>query len=167
MDIFDYGRIIEESLQFAARKILLLTEKNGLSNGHHFYITFKTYHPGVQLSDRIKAKYPKEITIVIQHQYEDLKIGENSFSIILSFNNIKEKIIIPFNSLISFADPSVKFVLPFSGINADDQLNNQSDNSINSENIESKNHDNSSDATKNSNVIDFGAFKNRKSKKNL
>lgn len=113
MNEINYSLIIDDALHYAVKKVLKMTQENGLIGNHHFFISFITSYPGVQLSDRIKNKYPDEITIVIQHQYEDLKVEEDKFSISLSFNNIKENVVVPFSALTAFADPSVKFGLQF------------------------------------------------------
>lgn len=103
--------------------------KNGALPGkHHFFISFLTVHPDVKLPKHLKEKYPDEMTIVLQHQFEELKIDDAGFSVVLSFDNIKEKIVIPFAALIAFADPSVKFGLQFSHI-SEKQGDRESDSS--------------------------------------
>jgi len=91
----------------------MLVEHQGLKGDHHFFITFQTKFPGVMISDRLLEKYPEEMTIIIQHQYWELEVEEKSFSIVLSFDNIHESLVIPFDALTAFADPSVKFGLQF------------------------------------------------------
>ena len=113
-EYLDYGDLIDEAMHYVVRKALERVRKNGLPGDHHFFITFETHHPGVMISDELTKRYPEEMTIVIQHQYWDLEIEENRFSIVLSFDNIKQNLTIPFDALISFADPSVKFGLQFS-----------------------------------------------------
>lgn len=102
-----------------------------ISNGslpgkHHFFISFLTSHPGVRISPALKEKYPEEMTIVLQHQFENLQITDEHFSVVLSFDNVKEKIEIPFDALIAFADPSVKFGLQFSHIGEQSQASAKS-----------------------------------------
>ena len=84
---------------------------NGLSNNNHLYITFLTNHKKVILPNWIKERYPREMTIIIQYEYYDLEINKNDFSITLSFNDIKTNIIIAYDSILSFADPSANFGL--------------------------------------------------------
>jgi len=112
-DVLNYGKLIDDAMHQVVRNALLLVQKFGLYDDHHFFITFSTGFPGVMISDELKERYPEEMTIVIQHQYWDLEITDTNFSIVLSFGNIKQNLTVPFESLVSFADPSVKFGLQF------------------------------------------------------
>jgi len=85
----------------------------GLPGDHHFYISFDTRAEGVVLSPRIKAQYPKEMTIVLQHQFWDLTVTNDRFEVGLSFSGIPERLVVPFRAIAGFADPSVQFVLQF------------------------------------------------------
>jgi hypothetical protein len=85
----------------------------GLPGNHHFYISYSTTHPGVKMSEQLRAKYPREITIVLQHQYWDFKVEEHYFYVTLSFGGAPEKLTVPFAALTAFADPSIKFGLQF------------------------------------------------------
>lgn len=109
----NYTQLINEAMQLVVKKTLGLIAKNGIVGEHHFYISFLTHAPGVALSNKLKQKYPDEMTIVLQYQFEDLRIFDEYFSVKLSFDGIKETIVIPFNALTAFADPSVKFGLQF------------------------------------------------------
>ena len=109
----DYQRFLNESLIEFVKKVLLKVQHDGLQGDHHFYLSFITNNRKVQLSQRIKEQYPEEITIVLQNQFENLIVNPDSFSVKLAFNNIPEFIIVPFNCLTSFADPSVNFNLQF------------------------------------------------------
>ncbi|MCC2111670.1 MAG: hypothetical protein KDJ16_06525, partial [Hyphomicrobiales bacterium] len=80
---------------------------------HHFFIAFDTEAPGVRISPRLKSEYPEEMTIVLQHQFWDLEVGENGFSVGLSFNGIPEQLSVPFAAVKGFFDPSVQFGLQF------------------------------------------------------
>lgn len=110
----DYGKLIDDAMHIIVRQALGYVKNGSLPGRHHFFISFLTSHPGVEISDSLREKYPEEMTIVLQHQFEELTITDTYFSVVLSFDNIKEKIQIPFDSLIAFADPSVKFGLQFS-----------------------------------------------------
>ena len=112
-EIIDYGLLIDEAMQAIVRKALLIAEKQGLPGDHHFYITFDTDYPGVMMPDTLLKRYPEEMTIVLQHQFWDLEIEEDRFSIVLSFDNVRNSITVPFAALTAFADPSVKFGLQF------------------------------------------------------
>ncbi len=111
----DYPSMIDSAMRGVVRDALRHIQREGLPGEHHFFISFQTYFPGVQMSPQLRARYPEEITNVVQHQFWDLKITEEYFSIMLSFNNIPEKLVVPFDALTAFADPSIKFGLQFHG----------------------------------------------------
>lgn len=112
-DLMRYDLRLQEALRGAVRSIMTDVAKTGFPGDHHFYVSFKTGARGVQLSDRLRKQYPDEMTIVLQHQFWDLIIGEKEFSVGLSFRQIPEKLVIPFNAITSFVDPSVHFALKF------------------------------------------------------
>lgn len=112
-DYLDYGRLIDEAMHDVVKRSIAIVMDHGLPLDHHFFITFRTDFPGVMISDDLRDRYPDEMTIVIQHQYWDLEVEEEKFSIVLSFDNVKQSLTIPFDALVSFADPSVKFGLQF------------------------------------------------------
>lgn len=109
----DYEHLVQESLRNVIRTVLEQTEKHGLPGDHHFYISFATMHPDVDMPDYLKVEYPEEITIVLQHEFWDLVVEEERFSLTLCFNDMQERISIPFSAIVSFVDPSVKFGLQF------------------------------------------------------
>jgi len=110
----DYAELIDDAMHAVVRKTLKHVQKNGLPGEHHFFITFKTGAAGVMIADELRKKYPDEMTIVVQHQFFDLEVEEKYFSIVLSFDHVKQNLTIPFNSMTSFVDPSVRFGLQFS-----------------------------------------------------
>jgi hypothetical protein len=112
-DYIDYGKLIDESMHIIVKKALQSVEQNGLLGNHHFFISFLTTYPGAKISEHLLNKYPEEMTIVLQYQYSNLVINEDDFTITLSFDNVKEDLVIPFSALTAFADPSVKFGLQF------------------------------------------------------
>lgn len=112
-DFIDYGQLIDDAMHIIVKKALEYIKKEGLPGKHHFFISFLTSYPGVELSEHLRKKYPDEMTIVLQHQFDDLTITDQGFSVVLSFDNVKEKVGIPFDALVAFADPSVKFGLQF------------------------------------------------------
>jgi hypothetical protein len=114
-DTIDYPRMIDSAMRNVVREALIHVQKFGLPGEHHFFISFQTDYPGVQISPQLKSRYPEEITIVIQHQFWDLKVARDHFSLMLSFNNIPEKLVVPLDALTAFADPSIKFGLQFHG----------------------------------------------------
>ena len=87
--------------------------RNGLQGDHHFFITFKTSAPGLRLSNRMRERYPDEMTIILQHQFRDLGVTDHAFEVGLSFSNVPERLLIPFAAITSFMDPSVQFGLKF------------------------------------------------------
>jgi uncharacterized protein len=112
-DLFRYDRMVETALRGVVREALSRAAKHGLSGAHHFYVTFRTGAPGVVLPDYLRAKYPAEMTIVLEHQFWDLEIGADSMSVTLSFQNRPERLTVPLAAITAFADPSVKFGLQF------------------------------------------------------
>jgi hypothetical protein len=108
-----YDLLVQDALRGMVRDLLIKVAREGLPGDHHFFITYKTHAPGVQLSARMKARYPDEITIVLQHQFWDLIVSDKQFEVGLSFSNIPERLIVPFSSLSGFHDPSVPFMLKF------------------------------------------------------
>jgi hypothetical protein len=114
-ETIDYPGLIDAAMRNVVREALIHVRQFGLPGEHHFFISFQTNYPGVSISPQLKARYPEEITIVVQHQFWDLTIAKDYFSIMLSFNNIPEKLHVPFDALTAFADPSIKFGLQFHG----------------------------------------------------
>ncbi|MCF3640981.1 SspB family protein [Rhizobium sp. TRM95111] len=113
-DHIRYDILAQDALRSVIRKVLSEVAATGhLPGDHHFFITFLTGAPGVRISQHLKAKYPEQMTIVIQHQFWDLKITESLFEIGLSFSDTPEKLVIPFNAIRGFYDPSVSFELEF------------------------------------------------------
>lgn len=124
-EFIDYGQLIDDAMHIIVQKALQRVEKEGLPGSHHFFISFLTEFPGVQLSEKLREKYPEEMTIVLQYQFEDLHVTDKGFTVSLSFDNVKEKIVIPFVALTAFADPSVKFGLQFRHVDIEDELTDE------------------------------------------
>jgi hypothetical protein len=112
-DELGYDRIVERQLRGVAREVLAQVAAQGLPGDHHFYITFRTDHPGVSIGPSLKAQFPHEITIVLQHQFWGLEVSDQAFVVTLSFGGKHERLQVPFEALVSFTDPSVKFGLQF------------------------------------------------------
>tara|TARA_B100000925_G_scaffold247787_1_gene198310 strand:- start:6 stop:437 length:432 start_codon:yes stop_codon:yes gene_type:complete len=141
--MIEYQKILDKNMLGVLKDILFNIKDNGLSNNNQLYITFFTNHKKVELPYWLKQKYPNEMTIVIQYEYYDLEINKNNFSITLSFNDIKTKLKIDYDSIISFADPSVNFGLILQKNETQKKLN---------KNLENKN-------TIVDNVINFSNYK--------
>jgi uncharacterized protein len=109
----DYARLVRESLRDVPRQALRLAADAGLPGDHHFYLTFRTSHPGVALSPGLRARHPREMTVVLQHQFWDLAVGDEAFSVTLRFGGSAERLHVPFAALVSFVDPAAKFGLRF------------------------------------------------------
>jgi len=112
-DQLDYETMVQVALRTVVRESLSVAANHGFSDHHHFYVSFATDHPLVQLPDYLREQYPDEMTIVLQHEYWDLEVDETRFAVTLCFDEINERLVIPFESIISFVDPSVKFGLQF------------------------------------------------------
>jgi hypothetical protein len=115
-DHIRYDLQTQKALRGVVRNVLIDAAKKGLPGDHHFYITFDTQAPGVQISQRLRHQYPDEMTIILQHQFWDLGVNEDGFEIGLSFGGIAERLSIPFDAIKSFFDPSVQFGLQFEDV---------------------------------------------------
>jgi hypothetical protein len=112
-DLIRYDILAQDALRGVVRKVLSEVARTGLPGEHHFFISFATKAPGVRISSRLLAQYPEEMTIVLQHQYRDLTVTDTAFEVGLSFNNVPERLLVPFAAIKGFADPSVQFGLQF------------------------------------------------------
>lgn len=109
----DYGELMQAALKGVMRAALNVAATEGLPGRHHFYITFRTDHPGVNVADHLKAQYAEEMTVVLQHQFDSLDIDDDGFAVTLRFNRRPERLIIPFDAVTAFVDPAVNFALHF------------------------------------------------------
>jgi uncharacterized protein len=112
-DLFHYDKLVERALRGVIRDVLARVAQEGVRSAHHFYIGFATTAPGVVIPSRLLERFPEEITIVLQHQFWDLDVSDEAFSISLSFDNQVERLTVPLSAIKSFADPSVEFALAF------------------------------------------------------
>lgn len=112
-DLIRYDVLVQQALRGVVRKVLTDAAKEGLPGTHHFYISFNTEAPGAKVSARLKSMYPDEMTIVLQHQFWDLSVSDTGFEVSLSFDKIAERLVVPFEAVTGFFDPSVKFGLKF------------------------------------------------------
>ena len=119
VDHIRYDLLAQDALRSVVRKVLTDTAKSGLLGDHHFYISIDTDAEGVGISDRLKADYPEEITIILQHQFWDLTVYEDRFEVGLSFSGVPERLSIPFAAIKGFFDPAVQFGLQFETIDAE------------------------------------------------
>ena len=112
-DVLRYDKMVEQALRGVVREALAVAATRGLPGDHHFFITFHTKAAGVVVPDHLSAKFPERITIVLQHQFWDLDVREDAFSVTLSFQGKPEHLIVPFGTIIDFSDPAAKFTLQF------------------------------------------------------
>ncbi len=112
-DQIQYDVLAQTALRGVVRTVLQRVAKDGLPGDHHFYIAFDTRAPGASLSKRLKEQYADEMTIVLQYQFWDLEVSEERFEVKLAFNNIPERLVVPFAAVKAFFDPSVQFGLQF------------------------------------------------------
>lgn len=143
-DLLRYDRMVEEALRNVVREALAGVSKNGLPGEHHFYISFLTTHDGVEIPDYLRKQYPEEMTIVLQYQFFGLKIEQEFFSVMLSFNNVRERLQIPFAAITTFADPAVNFALQFQSMREGDE----GDDDANAIEVEGGNDDTATKADK-------------------
>ena len=119
-DTLDYGSLMHRAMRGLIFNVLEQVRDHGLPGNHHFFITFDTTHPDVQLADWLKDRYPAEMTVVIQHWFDNLVVREDGFSITLNFGDQPEPIQIPFDAILTFVDPSVEFGLRFENQDMDE-----------------------------------------------
>jgi uncharacterized protein len=115
-DHIRYDILAQNALRGVVRTVMADAAKKGLLGDHHFKISFDTSAPGVKLSPRLREQYPREMTIVLQHQFWDLEVGEEAFEVGLSFSGIPERLRVPFDAITGFFDPSVEFGLQFATV---------------------------------------------------
>lgn len=120
-DLIGYDVLVESGLRSVIREALRRVAAEGWPGTHHAYITFRTDAPGVDVPDSLRARYPDELTIVLQHQFWDLEVEDDRFAVTLSFSKVGHRLVVPFSALTGFADPSVKFGLQFGASQAGDE----------------------------------------------
>jgi hypothetical protein len=113
VDHIRYDILAQDALRGVVRRVLMDIAKHGLPGEHHFYISFDTRAEGVRLSPRMRAQYPEEMTVVLQHQFWDLQVTDNGFEVGVSFGGTPERLAVPFAAIKGFFDPSVQFGLQF------------------------------------------------------
>lgn len=130
-DVIRYDLIVQDAMLGVVKKVLIDTQNDGLKDSHHFYLTYSTCYDGVEIPSSLLEKYPDEITIVLQHEFENLVVNEDHFLVTLWFNNVPAHLRVPFKAIKAFFDPSVKFGLQFNVIDEemeDEALGAEDDN---------------------------------------
>ena len=121
-DTIHYGAMMHRAMRGLIRELLRDIEAAGkLPGDHHFFITFDTRHPGVEIASWLRDRYPEEMTVVMQHWYDNLEVGEDHFTVTLNFGDQPEPLVIPFDAIVTFVDPSVEFGLRFETEADDDE----------------------------------------------
>ncbi len=115
----DYGNLMHRAMRGLIRQVLSDVAANGLPGEHHFFITFDTTHPDVDMADWLVDRYPEEMTIVLQHWYDTLEVDEDGFAVTLNFGDSPEPLYIPLDAILTFVDPSVEFGLRFESHESD------------------------------------------------
>ncbi|MBC7132712.1 MAG: hypothetical protein H5U16_06350 [Roseovarius sp.] len=116
----DYGNLMHRAMRGLIQEVLADVAANGLPGAHHFFITFDTTHPDVQLAPWLRERYPSEMTVVMQHWYDGLAVDEDGFGVTLNFGDAPERLYIPYDAIRTFVDPSVEFGLRFETQESDD-----------------------------------------------
>ena len=127
MSEIEYGAMMHRAMQGLIADVLQGVADNGLPGEHHFFITFDTREDGVEMADWLRERYPEEMTIVIQHWFENLSVTHEGFAITLNFGNSPEPLYIPFDSVRTFVDPSVEFGMRFETQDSDDEEDEDGD----------------------------------------
>jgi hypothetical protein len=117
-DPLQYDRMMEEAARGVVRKALDIIAERGLIGAHHFYITFRTDRPGVDIPEHLRQRYPQEMTIVLQHQFWGLEVTDQTLSVTLSFDGKHEQLVVPLSTIVAFVDPSVQWGLQFPAVGA-------------------------------------------------
>ena len=117
----DYGHLMHEAMRSLIRKVLDGVVADGLPGDHHFFITFDTLHPDVEIADWLSDRYPEEMTIVMQHWFDNLTVEDTGFAVTLNFGDSPEPLYIPYDAIRTFVDPSVEFGLRFEQQESDDE----------------------------------------------
>jgi hypothetical protein len=117
----DYGNLMHRAMRGLIQEVLENVKQNGLPGAHHFFITFDTNHPEAALADWLKQRYPSEMTVVMQHWYDNLEVSDQGFGITLNFGDAPESLFVPYDAIKTFVDPSVEFGLRFEKQGGDDE----------------------------------------------
>lgn len=112
-DTIDYGNLMHDAMRDLIRKVLDDVSEHGLPGEHHFFINFDTHHEAVEIADWMQDRFPDDMTIVLQHWFEDLTVTDIGFSVTLNFGDAPETLFVPYDAINTFVDPSVEFGLRF------------------------------------------------------
>ncbi|MEC3860181.1 ClpXP protease specificity-enhancing factor SspB [Mesobacterium sp. TK19101] len=117
----DYGKLMHKAMRGLIQEVLAGVQADGLPGDHHFFITFDTGHPDVEIADWLSDRYPGDMTVVMQHFFEDLDVSDEGFAVTLNFGDSRERLYIPYDAIKTFVDPAVEFGLRFESQDEDDE----------------------------------------------
>ncbi len=123
----NYGNLMHRAMRGLIQEVLKDINAHGLPGAHHFFITFDTTHPDARLADWLKERYPTEMTVVMQHWYDNLEVGDVGFGITLNFGDAPENLYVPYDAIQTFVDPSVEFGLRFETQESDQDEDTEDD----------------------------------------
>lgn len=123
----DYGNLMHRAMRGLIQEVLQGVHAHGLPGAHHFFITFDTTHPDARLADWLKERYPTEMTVVMQHWYDNLEVGDAGFGVTLNFGDAPENLYVPYDAIQTFVDPSVEFGLRFETQESDEDEDTEDD----------------------------------------
>ncbi|WP_120501505.1 SspB family protein [Roseovarius sp. EL26] len=126
----DYGSLMHRAMRGLIQQVLTDVRDNGLPGAHHFFITFDTGHPDVKIADWLRERYPEEMTVVMQHWFDDLIVTDEGFSVTLNFGDAPENLNVPFDAVQTFVDPSVEFGLRFESQDDEDDMDDLDENDL-------------------------------------
>ena len=158
--LIPYDEIVQEALRAVVGRVLgSIAESGGLPGEHHFYITFKTNAPGVAIPDRLRERFPDEMTIVLQNKFWELAVEEDAFSVGLTFNQVPSKLYVPFAAITAFVDPAVDFGLQFQASEAEPEPHEDAENDRQDHGEGPDGKDGGDDDGSNVVTVDFGRKK--------
>lgn len=151
----DYGKLMHRAMRGLIQEVLIDVRDNGLPGVHHFFITFETTHPEARLADWLRERYPNEMTVVIQHWFDDLKVTDDGFSVTLNFGDSPENLFVPYDAIQTFVDPSVEFGLRFESHDEEEEFGGLSTDISEVEDIEVEDEEKPHDAE----VVSLDSFR--------
>lgn len=148
----DYGGLMHRAMRGLIQDVLSDVASSGLPGQHHFFISFDTMHPDVEIADWLSDRYPEEMTIVLQHWFDNLDVSDDGFAVTLNFGDSPESLYVPYDSIRTFVDPSVEFGLRFETQDDDEDEDDPED-------VEEQDEDDTSDASKDGEVVSLDSFR--------
>ncbi|MEX0349647.1 MAG: SspB family protein [Paracoccaceae bacterium] len=152
----DYGNLMHTAMRGLIKSVLQDVAEHGLPGAHHFFITFDTTHPEAQLADWLSDRYPGEMTVVMQHWYENLLVGDDGFGVTLNFGDSPEPLYIPYDAIKTFVDPSVEFGLRFESPSDEDEEEDASDITVAPEQVDEVEED---DVRTDADIVSLDSFR--------